>query len=244
MHGRGGSQCGLWWIARDLAGHGYIALVLTHDGNLSGHVRAARSAVRWLRSTANPYRRLTDRTRIGLAGHSQGSNAIQLVQQDEAGVRAIVALDSLKRYANGDPAAAVGCRGTRSPIKPRVPALGFAMDFPCAQRPTKLDPELKKTGHRNWKAARLPTMTLVMRGYDHSDFTARGSPKQLRRVHHFVIAWFDRYLLGLRAATRRLLATEVYGQPTEDLLSRRFRSAVALPRALNCEDYRLCLRQR
>ena len=29
QHGLGGNQCGLWWIAQELAGHGYIAVVWT-----------------------------------------------------------------------------------------------------------------------------------------------------------------------------------------------------------------------
>ena len=113
MHGAGGSQCGLWWAARHLAGHGYVTLVLTHQGNLAGHEQAVRTGVRWLRSRSNPFRDLTLRNRIGLAGHSQGSNASMLAQ-DEPGVRALVALDSLKRFARGDRAAAIGCTGPRS----------------------------------------------------------------------------------------------------------------------------------
>ena len=54
MHGAGGSQCGLWWAARHLAGHGYVSLVLTHAGQLAGHEQAVRAGVRWLRSRSNP----------------------------------------------------------------------------------------------------------------------------------------------------------------------------------------------
>jgi hypothetical protein len=243
MHGKGGSQCGLWWAARHLAGHGYVTLVMTHDGNLAGHELAVRSGVRWLRSSANPFRRLTLRSRIGLAGHSQGSNAVMLAQ-DEPGVRAAAALDSLKRYAQGDPAATIGCARPRMPLTPRVPALGFAMDLPCANRPSVVHPQLKKSGHAVWKAARLPTMTLVMRGYEHSDFTARGSEAQLRNVGHFLLAWFDRYLRNDRSATERLLARRVNGVRTRRLLSTTFRSAAYLPRRIDCGDYARCVGQR
>src|SRR5262245_54051285 len=141
MHGAGGSQCGLWWAARHLAGHGYVTLVLTHQGNLDGHERAVRTGVRWLRSRANPFADRTLRNRIGLAGHSQGSNASMLAQ-DEPGVRALAALDSLKRFAPGDRAAAIGCTGRRRPVTPLVPALGFAMDGPCVNRPKLVVPDL------------------------------------------------------------------------------------------------------
>jgi hypothetical protein len=241
MHGKCGNQCGLWWAARFLAGQGYVSLVLTDDGNLVQHEQAVRTGVRWLRSDANPFRDITRAGEIGLAGHSQGSNASMLAQ-DEPGVRALVALDSLKAHANGDPAAAVGCNGRpRRPIAPRVPALGFAMDYPCVQKPTDVNPELKKTGHAAWRSARQPTMTLVMRGYEHSSFTARGTERQLRDVSHFLLAWFDRYLRNDRGATDRLLAKRVNGRRTSGLLSTTYRSAAYLPGRIDCESYRDCL---
>lgn len=243
MHGAGGSQCGLWWAARHLAGHGYVTLVLTHDGNLTGHEQAVRNGVRWLRSRSNPFRGLTLRDRIGLAGHSQGSNASMLAQ-DEPGVRALAALDSLKRFAQGDSAAAIGCTRPRRPVAPLVPALGLAMDLPCADRPTLIEPDLKKTGHALWKSAGRPTMTLVMRGFEHSSFTARGSEEQLRKVGHFLLAWFDRYLRRDRSATKRILARRVDGIRTRRLLSTTFRSAAYLPARIDCEDYASCLRPR
>jgi pimeloyl-ACP methyl ester carboxylesterase len=244
MHGAGGTQCGLWWAARYLAGRGYVTLVLTHDGDLVGHEQAVRTGVRWLRSEANPFRRVTLANRIGLAGHSQGSNASMLAQ-DEPGVQALVALDSLKRYASGDPAAAVGCVvPPRNPITPRVPALGFAMDLPCYQRPAVTGPELKKSGHRLWKEAGQPTVTLVMRGFQHDDFTSRGSEAQLRDVGHFLVAWFDRYLRHDRSATKRVLARRVNGVRTRRLLSTTFHSAAYLPGRIDCEDYASCLRPR
>jgi hypothetical protein len=80
-------------------------------------------------------------------------------------------------------------------------------------------------------------MTLVMRGFEHSSFTSRGTQPQLRRVGHFLLAWFDRYLMRDRAATRRLLARRVDGVPTRRLLSTTFRSAAYLPGTIDREDY-------
>ena len=242
MHGHNGSQCGLWWAARYLAGHGYVTLVLTHDGNLVGHVAAVRTGVAWLRSAANPYRRRTIAGKIGIAGHSQGSNAV-MAAQDAPGVGALVALDSLKRYQYGDQAAAVGCTNPRQPIVPRVPALGFAMDHPCINAPTRTDPELKKSGHRTWKGAGFPTMTLVMRGFQHADFTGKGSQAQQQEVGYFLLAWFDRYLRDAPGATARLLAKRVNGVPTRRLLSLSYRSAAFLPGRIDCENYLSCLRR-
>jgi hypothetical protein len=117
------------------------------------------------------------------------------------------------------------------------------MDLPCVDRPTLLSPDLKLTGHTLWKSAHEPTMTLVMRGYQHSSFTGRGTEAQLRNVGYFLVAWFDRYLKGDRSAKHRLLARRVNGVRTRQLLSTTFRSAVFLP-GIDCEDYALCLGRR
>jgi hypothetical protein len=116
------------------------------------------------------------------------------------------------------------------------------MDLPCVQRPTVTDPELKKTGHALWKSSGEPTMTLVMRGFEHSSFTSRGTEEQLKDVGYFMLAWFDRYLLRDRSATRRLVARRVNGVRTRRLLSTTFLSAAYLPGRIDCEDYARCLR--
>lgn len=48
---------------------------------------------------------------------------------------------------------------------------------------------------------------------------------------------FDRWLRGDRTATTRLLARTVAGQPVEQVLSSRFRSAAAVD-GRNCPDLR------
>jgi dienelactone hydrolase len=229
MHGAGGTQCGLWWAARDLAGHGYIALVLTHDGPLAGHVAATRAGISFLLSARNPYARRTDPARIGVAGHSQGSNAALVAQQQDPRIDAIVALDSLKAFAHGDRSAFVGCVGPRQPITPRVPALGLARDSGCPQRPQDTDPAQKLDGHRVWHAAGIATATLVLRGFAHASFARGGSDAQHRLAGRYLLAWFDRWLGGRRGALRPIL------RPRAGVLSTRFRSAAFIPGRIDTE---------
>ena len=143
MHGAGGSQCGLWWAARHLAGHGYVTLVLTHAGQLAGHSRPCA------RASAGSARALTPsgvslcEPGSGWSGHSQGSNASMLAQ-DEPGVRALAALDSLKRFAQGDRAAAIGCRRPSQACGADRAGAGLC-DGPAVRKPPALIvPGLKK----------------------------------------------------------------------------------------------------
>jgi hypothetical protein len=55
--------------------------------------------------------------------------------------------------------------------------------------------------------------------------------------HHYTRAWFDRWLKGDSAATTRLLARTVSGQPVETVLSGSFRSAAAFD-GRTCADLR------
>ncbi len=74
-HGLGGDRCKLSWIARDLAGHGYITVTTTapqekNESRSFANIRdAMRSSVSFARSTANPFTAITDPDRLALGGH-------------------------------------------------------------------------------------------------------------------------------------------------------------------------------
>jgi hypothetical protein len=243
QHGLNGNQCALWWAARDLAGHGYVTLVYTTPD--SAAFDAMPSAVAFLRSRFNPLGSLTDGARIGLSGHSLGSIVTSDVQgSPDPGVRAAVAFDNLHHWLLGDPGAAqISCVGAPSaPVAPRVPALGFAKDAPCSSNPSLAPPDLKLSGWSWWRAHGVPSMDLVMRGFDHGDFAGAGSEAQHRELAHYVEAWFDRWLRGRRSADARLLARRVLGAPAADLLSERFRSGAYLPPRTSTSDFAACLR--
>jgi pimeloyl-ACP methyl ester carboxylesterase len=250
QHGLGGTQCALWWTAQDLAGHGYVAVVWTSPrGTSNGQafvnaVDAMRSALAFSRSAANPYAARTDANDVALAGHSLGSIVASWVQQDpDPGVHAVIALDTLRRWANGDPGGAtIDCVGTQGgEITPRVPALGFAKDQPCDSRPDYAPPDLKLAGFEQWRGAGVPVMELDMAGYIHSDFGTNGSEDKHRVIAYFSEAWLDRWLHGDKAADERLLADTVLGTPTTSLLSTQFLSGAYLPGHIDTTDYRAFL---
>jgi dienelactone hydrolase len=275
MHGRGANQCALWWAARLLAGQGYIALTVTQPYNnttsllatLLRHIDATRSGVRFLRSAASPLATMTDPARIAIAAHSLGTGAASVVQTDEPGVQAIVALDNLKARTMGDPGGAVQClstAGPHPPVTPHVPALGAAMDHPCSEAPDKIGYAQKKFGYEAWRAAGLPSMELVFRDYVHNDFVTpppsysaaqkMARARKLRRVGWYLSGWLDRWLLAQTpadetAAENRLLTHSVFGHNVIDILSRpyastphsSFASSAYLPGRIDCEDLSACL---
>jgi pimeloyl-ACP methyl ester carboxylesterase len=250
QHGLGGNQCAQWWTAQDLAGHGYVAVVWSAPQGASptaafvNAVDAMRSARAFVRTPQNPYAPFSDTTRVALAGHSLGSIVASFVQQDDdPGVRAIVALDTLRRFLNGDPGGAVfECippPGVQ--ITPRVPALGFAKDAPCNARPTYAPADLKLPGYFRWREASVPVVELVMAGYSHLDFATPGSEAKHRDLAYFIEAWLARWLLDDAAGEQRLFAEGVDGRPIEDLLSTRFLSGAYLPGRVDSADFRAFL---
>ncbi len=246
QHGLGGSQCAQWWTAEDLAGHGYVTVVWTSPegaNQVEAFINASdamRSAIAFVRGPTNPYSAFSDGSRIGLGGMSLGSVVTSFVQADpDPGVLAAVALDTLRRWLTGDPGGAVGeCVGDPGfEVTPRVPALGFAKDEPCNSKPDHSPADLKQAGFLHWRARGVPTMELVMAGYQHGDFAIGGDEQQRRDLSYFVEAWFDLWLLGDPSAEDRLLADTVLGRPTASLLSTRFLSGAYLPPRIDTTDY-------
>jgi pimeloyl-ACP methyl ester carboxylesterase len=243
QHGLGGNQCAQYWSARDLAGHGYIAIVWTAPRGANqveaffNAVDAMRSAIAFVRGSQNPYLPNTDGSRIALAGHSLGSIVAGYVQQDsDPGVRALIALDTLRRWVNGDPGGAVfECAAAQQlEITPRVPALGFAKDAPCDAKPDYAPVDLKLPGFDWWRAHELPAVELVMAGYSHLDFATPGSELKHRDLAYLMEAWLGRWLLGDR--------TDAFlGDDVDELLSTRFLSGAYLPGAVDSRDFRAFL---
>lgn len=247
QHGLGGSKCGLYWLARLLAGHGYVTLTWTSPkqgnddaGSFINGLDATRSAIAFAKAPANPFSATSDGSRIGVGGHSMGSIIASYVQQDpDSSVRAIVALDNLRRWVKGDPgAAAQDCLGGQGgEITPRVPALGFAKDETCAALPDVNPPELKEAGFEQWRAYGVPSMELVMRGFVHGDFAQGGDERKHKLISHYVLAWFQRWISDDPSALNDLLATEVEGEQTASILSTQFRSGAYLPPMVDTSDY-------
>jgi dienelactone hydrolase len=220
-----------FWAAEDLAEAGYV--VMTYDvqgqgdSDLAGEDcpgectgipyqqdwnfhQGAEDSLNAFLSDRNPYLDLVDRRRVGLAGHSLGAAAVSHVGQCDKRVRAIVAWDNLR--------AIEGCDGIEIPAKHRsdeldTPALGIANDYLFNTQPTfsPPDPQAKAAGYEQLKAEGTDTMSVVLRGATHLEYTyvplvLPASQRGERFASYYTRAWFDRYLKGDRKADRRLTA--------------------------------------
>ena len=255
-----GNWCAMVWAAKYLAGNGYITGIHQapdapgEGGQLLNGIRATASAVEFMRSPANPYAAITDTGKIAAGGSSMGSIVSSYIQgnpppTDEISLAAgldisnldvatIIAFDNLRHWLSGDPgAAAAECNGeTRFPVIPRVPALGFAMDNPCSGNPTEVGEKLKQPGWAWWRENGVPSLQLVLRDFEHTDFSANGDQTQRLTMAYWVKRWYDRWLMDQPELEAELLAPTVNGSPTADLLSTTFHSAACLGQ-VDTSDY-------
>jgi pimeloyl-ACP methyl ester carboxylesterase len=176
-------------------------------------VFAAFDTIDWLLSRASPVRRVIDRDRVAVAGHSLGANGALLA-------------------ANGDPehrfAAAVvwDGYGGLAPAAPRVPTMFQSSDLEdFGPFRYEIDPELTVPTRqaRAFADAGVNTMMVPLRGSTHFEWTyiperelnpvtapnGNASRYGERVALYYTRAWLDRHLRrGRRAerAQRRLLA--------------------------------------
>ncbi|MDQ2729801.1 MAG: hypothetical protein M3Y91_18535, partial [Actinomycetota bacterium] len=239
MHGIYGEQCQMWWLARYLAGAGYIVVNLTsptppeHNASYGVAIDAARSAVHFLGNPLeNPYGTSTDPADIALAGWSEGSVAASVAQglPDMGAVRAIVALDDLRGSFLGDSGAPMTfCAPPfEGAVTPRVPALGFASDTPCDVEPTDTSPDLKLSGFSRWRDAGVPAVELPLAGYRHFDYESSGT--KLYPVGELTLAWLDAWLGNQPDALHRFSQCQTDGGlPMAGTLSATFHAGAYLP---------------
>jgi len=189
-----GVQAQYQWSARDLAGHGYIALTIDPRGagksgedaqdpcgpgapspscvttrnnaNPPDYIDAIRSGLAFGLSSQDPYSQLIDPSKIGAAGHSEGADVLSYLQSIQPQLKAIVAWDNLISSTTGDQGNANCNNKPTIPIVPRVPALGEASET-CQQL---VGPNAKKTGYEHWRTAGLPSMEVVFAGTQHTQF--------------------------------------------------------------------------
>jgi dienelactone hydrolase len=259
-----GVQSFYQWAARDLAGHGYIALAVDPQGvgrsdtfgddmvtgvpwqQADNYVDAFVSGINFVVKDKR-----VDATRIGVAGHSLGARAASYVQGIDKRIKAVVAWDNLADALEGDAGSPSGGPPVSEliggevpslqahPVTVRVPALGMASDGRSA---TSSDPDLKKTAYTYWRRHRAYTMELVFAGSMHLDWAQtrlKDNEAQLHLFEYYTRAWFDAYLRSDRSADTRLRAKRVLGQARTAFLSTRWRSAASVPH-YHCEDLRVC----
>jgi dienelactone hydrolase len=175
----------------------------------------------------NPFYKLVDRHRIGIAGHSLGAAAVSFVGQEDPRVKATVAWDNLSDPgggAFGTPACA-SAPATRETPDITKPALGMSNDYYLTPEPYTSDPGLQShnDGFLAYKKAGVDSMQVNTRGGTHYEYsflagntfpypfgtaTLRGEDI----AAWYTTAWMDRYVkcLGSSAckadADKRLLS--------------------------------------
>lgn len=246
QHGNNGDQCRLWWVAQDLAGHGYVTLTWTVPSastqqNFIRSVDATRSALAFARGAGNPYLPVTDSSRMAILGASLGAITTSYVQGDgDPSVRAAIGFDNLVPSVpagSGEDGEEGLCSGSEGilDVVPKVPALGFDADGTC-ENPDGPVAESKRGAFRLWRDAGIPHVELVMDNYGHTDFMANGSESQRLEISHYVRAWLDLWLGGDATGEDRMLAETVNGRPTSTLLDPDLKSAAFLPPRVDTPD--------
>ena len=212
-----------------------------------------------LNAPYNPFWSLVDPDRIGIAGHSFGAFGVSFVGQKDPRVKAIVALDNLRKPDEAPPSDCATAPETRTPAPITKPALAISNDYGLFRQfnTSEPDPMAKSEASLAYSAAGVDTGELVIRGGTHYEpsyipnhhfsATLRG----IDLVAWYTAAWFDRHLRHDPAADARLATTrwqaderEAAVDPTGDgnHFSRYYRSRLDVGLGaggrLVCEDVR------
>ena len=168
----------------------------------------------------NPFWRMVDPSRIGLAGHSYGAAGVSWVGQQDRRVDAVVAWDNLcdateaPRLPGSGGSGGGGCApGGLGKPRLRVPSLGMSADYFLTPTPysTMPDPRAKAAASYGFSKAGVDTGEIVVRGGTHFEWSYLPMPifgATLRGIDMsswYTTAWFDRYVKGDLGAQRRLL---------------------------------------
>jgi dienelactone hydrolase len=204
--------------------HPYLPVASCNSG--TSHAAYQRSRVKaGFDAAYNPFWRILDRHRIGLAGHSYGAAAVSYIAQWDKRVKAVVAWDNL---GSADPTgrlAEKGCvdRRDRRPAPIRVPGLGMSADYGLPPTPhTKLpNYDAKDAASLAYSRHHVDSGEIVIRGGSHLDFSYIPDPAfgaSLRGpdiTAWYADAWFDYYLKHQRSAYRRLVTRRWQHDPIE-----------------------------
>jgi dienelactone hydrolase len=171
----------------------------------------------------NPFWKLLDRSRVGIAGHSFGAAGVSYVGQVDRRVDAIVAWDNLSA-----PESPPDCPSHSAPRPEHAPitkpALGMSADYFLVPEPYTSDPEpqSKNEGFIAYKKAGVDSMETTIRGGTHYEFSllpgntlpypfGTATLRGMDMVAWYTTAWLDRYVKCQgdrrckRRADRRLL---------------------------------------
>jgi dienelactone hydrolase len=194
--------------------HPYVPVPSCNSG--SSHAGKQRSRVKAHFDAAyNPFWRILNPKRLGLAGHSYGAGGVSYIAQWDKRVKAVVAWDNL-----GPPSPAgreSGCvdKADRRTAKIRVPGLGLSADYflPPTPKTALPSPTAKSVESLAYSRHHVDTGEIIIRGGSHLDFdyipnVAFGaSLRGADLIDWYTSAWFDRYVKGQRSAVKRLITT-------------------------------------
>jgi hypothetical protein len=212
----------------------------------------AFDATAFLLSGANPWRAAIDASRVGVAGHSLGSYAADMVGNGDPHhrFRAAVAMDAY--YAND------------LDVQPRVPTLIMQSEQEAfiGPHPTPpAEPRSPRTLHptrstyAQFGERGVDAGFVVLRASTHDEFTDLARPASRvgqRTASRLLLAWMDEYVAGRPGTTRLLARTaddsadvssigtgapHIAGTPVENLLSELYPSDLTLG-STRCFDLR------
>jgi dienelactone hydrolase len=182
-------------------------------GNANGGVGTSHAAKQDSRVAAgldaayNPFYKLVDPKRIGIAGHSLGAAAVSYVGQEDRRVDATVAWDNLDSSATATPPDCPSAPKTRKPVKVTKPAMGMSNDYFLVPQPYTSDPDplSHNEGFLAYRKAGVDSMEVNTRGGTHYEYsflpgntlpypfgtaTLRGNDM----AAWYTTAWMDRYV--------------------------------------------------
>jgi hypothetical protein len=198
------------------------------DSGTSHAAKQDRRVAAGLNAPYNPFWKMLNPNRVGLAGHSFGAAGVSFEGQKDPRVRAIVAWDNLgapsvPSSGNTSVKPCPSNPASHDPAPITKPALGMSADYGLTPTPYTSDPNplAKSTQSLAYTQAGVDTGELVIRGGSHYEFSFIpnvGFPATLRgadEVAWYTTAWFDKYVKGDGSADKRLLTNRWRGDAQE-----------------------------
>jgi dienelactone hydrolase len=234
----------------------------SHAAKQNRRVRAGLDAA------YNPFWKLLDPSRLGIAGHSYGAAGVSYIGQWDPRVKAIVAWDNLAKPdpnqstgASGGGPEEKGCVDPSQRTVPPItkPALGMSADYfiPPVPNTSQPDPMAKSTESVAYSKLGVDSGEIIIRGGTHYDFSFipnnsfTASLRGADEIAWYTTAWFDRYVKGDPGAVKRLLtdrwrhdsqeaAVDPHGDGNMFSFYYRSRLDIGLPGGgrFDCEDMR------
>ena len=219
--------------------HPYVPVASCETGT-SHAAKQNERVTQGLDAAYNPYWKLLNPSRIGLAGHSYGAAGVSYIAQWDPRVKAVVAWDNLggpgpqagsvpSQGGGAAPPTTIGEKscpadpGARTTVPITKPALGMSADYglPPAPNTSLPEPLVKSTESLAYSQAGVDSGEIIIRGGSHLDFSFipnQAFGASLRgpdEIAWYTSAWFDKYVKHQGSADKRLLSERWREDPAE-----------------------------